>query len=51
MLHTYNCGIGMVLILEKDTEIDPSDNLIELGKIIQSDNCSIDYPIIEPMFQ
>ena len=51
MLHTYNCGIGMVIVFEKDIEIDPSDNLIELGKIIQSDNCSIDYPIIEPMFQ
>ena len=51
MLHTYNCGIGMVIVFEKDIEIDPSDNLIELGKIIQSEDYLIDYDIIETMFQ
>ena len=48
MLTTYNCGIGMVVIFNKDTEV--SDNLIELGEIVQSNNPIIDYPLIKTSF-
>ena len=41
MLKTYNCGIGMVVIFEKDTIID--DDFIELGRVIQSNEKKIDY--------
>ena len=48
MLTTYNCGIGMVVIFNKDTEV--SDNLIELGEIVQSNNPIIDYQLIQSSF-
>ena len=48
MLSTYNCGIGMVIIFEKNTEV--TDDLIPLGRIIQSDECRIDYDLVERSF-
>jgi phosphoribosylformylglycinamidine cyclo-ligase len=45
MLQTYNCGIGMVVIFDKDTTI--TDNLIELGKVIKSKEHTIDFKLIE----
>ena len=48
MFTTYNCGIGMVVIFNKDTEV--SDNLIELGEIVQSNNPIIDYQLIQSSF-
>ena len=40
MLNTYNCGIGMVIIFDKniDKKILLNENIIEIGKIIKSDS-------------
>ena len=48
MLSTYNCGIGMVIIFEKNTEV--TDDLIPLGRIIQSEECKVDYDLIGRSF-
>ena len=48
MLSTYNCGLGMVVIFEKNTEV--TDDLIYLGQIIQSDEYQIHYETIEKSF-
>ena len=39
MFNTYNCGIGMIIIFDKNTNLDEllKDNLIFLGNIIKSD--------------
>ena len=50
MLQTYNCGIGMALIFDKDTTIDPEDELIKLGEIIKSEDSIVDYQLIETSF-
>ena len=50
MLQTYNCGIGMVLIFDKDTMVDSDDELIKLGEIIKSEDSIVDYQFIEASF-
>ena len=39
MFNTYNCGIGMIIIFDKNTNLDEllKDNLIFLFNIIKSD--------------
>ncbi len=58
MFQTYNCGIGMVVILDKsfqninnDIAGDTDTELIPLGKVIQSDTPSILYKNFAPQFQ
>ena len=41
MLKTFNCGIGMVVFTEKNTEV-PS-NFIEIGEIFATDNSNIQF--------
>lgn len=48
MFNTYNCGIGMVIIVHKNINLDKNElmdkyKLIPMGKIIESDNEIIDY--------
>lgn len=50
MLNTYNCGIGMVIIFDKDTQIDSQDELIYLGEIINSNDWKINFDSIEKSF-
>ena len=50
MLNTYNCGIGMVIIFDKETHIDILDDLIYLGDIIKSNDYKIKYDSIEKSF-
>ena len=40
MLNTYNCGIGMVIIFDKniDKKILLNENIIEIGKVIKSES-------------
>ena len=49
-MQTYNCGIGMALIFDKETTIDPEDELIKLGEIIKSEDSIVDYQLIETSF-
>tara|TARA_Y100000389_G_scaffold123496_1_gene120793 strand:+ start:552 stop:1547 length:996 start_codon:yes stop_codon:yes gene_type:complete len=54
MFHTYNCGIGMVVIMDKefnDLVIDTDIEMIPLGKIIRSETPSIVYENFTPLFQ
>ena len=39
MFNTYNCGIGMVVIFDKNINCDEllGEDLIYLGKVIKSD--------------
>lgn len=43
MLNTYNCGIGMVIVFDKnvDKEILSDNILTEIGKVIKSNNYQI----------
>ena len=50
MLNTYNCGIGMVIVFDKDTQIDSQDELIHLGEIINSNDYKINLNLIEKSF-
>ena len=50
MLNTYNCGIGMVIVFDKDTQIDSQDELIYLGEIINSNDWKINFDSIEKSF-
>ena len=55
MFQTYNCGIGMIIILDKtfiDENIlnDTNPELIPLGKIIESNTPFINYNIFKKVF-
>ena len=50
MLNTYNCGIGMVIVFDKGTQIDSQDELIHLGEIISSNDWKINFDSIEKSF-
>ncbi len=43
MIETYNCGIGMAIIFDKNIDIDNLQDMIPIGKIIKSNKSFIDY--------
>ena len=46
MIETYNCGIGMVVIFDKNVDINNLEDMIPIGKIIKSKKPCIDYDSI-----
>ena len=46
MITTYNCGIGMVVIFDKNVDINNLEDMIPIGKIIKSKKPCIDYESI-----
>jgi len=59
MLNTYNCGIGMAVILDKNikneydsySKIIKSNELINLGEIIKDNKADINYHLIKKNFE
>lgn len=59
MLNTYNCGIGMAVILDKNIKneydsyikIIKSNELINLGEIIKDNKADINYHLIKKNFE
>ena len=46
MIETYNCGIGMAVIFDKNVDINNLEDMIPIGKIIKSKKPCIDYDSI-----